>query len=142
MNLKKLILNTVLKDDETATGGTSHSHETLEEYMEIAGIPESYLLGSINIHLKESGIKPINPFNYPELFQFQYDDLKPYIIEHYKYLDCFRYVLKENDWEKLVTFVEDIIRENLEMNVINPPYEFEAVYNKDSELEWSYQYAI
>jgi len=82
MNLKKVILDTVLKDDETSTGGTSHSRETLQEFMEVAEIPQTCLLGYINMRLKESGIKPINPFNYPELFQFAYDDLQPYISEH------------------------------------------------------------
>jgi len=142
MNLKEVVLNTVLKDDETSTGGTSHSRETLEEFMEVAEIPQTYLLGLINIRLKESGIKPINPFNYPELFQFGYVDLQQYISNHYQYLDCFSYIAKENDWEKEVSFIEDIIRENLEKNVIESPYEFKSIYNSDKGLEWTYQYAI
>lgn len=142
MNLKSIVLNTVLKDDETSTGGTSHAQETLEEFMEVAEIPQTYLLGFINIRLKESGIKPINPFNYPELFQFGYNDLQQYISEHYQYLDCFRYTEKMNTQKKEVSFIEDIIRENLERNVIKPPYEFESMYNTEKGLEWTYQYAI
>ena len=32
-NVKQFVLKTILKDDETSTGGTSHSQETLEEFI-------------------------------------------------------------------------------------------------------------
>ncbi|HCU7653968.1 TPA: hypothetical protein OVC47_001554 [Staphylococcus aureus] len=131
MNYKDLILNTILKDDDTSTGGKSHDKETLIEFMNEVGINHDAMLGTINYTLKQCGILPINEFNYPELFKYTLNDLKYYIAINYDYMDCFNY--KKFDKEHHSTFIEEIIVQNVEKNSINFPYEFgELIIKNDS----------
>ncbi|MDK7284322.1 hypothetical protein [Staphylococcus pettenkoferi] len=104
--------------------------------MEVGEVSQTSLLGTINIQLKSNGIKPITPMNYPEVFKI--DNLNSYIMNNYQYLDCFNYVAKGEEEENEVTFVEDVIRENIE-NQVKRPCEFQAVYNNRNQLNWQFQ---
>lgn len=58
------ILSTILIDDDTPYGGTSHSNETLEEFLNEAGYykPFNLSITEINTMLVESGIRPLKEF--------------------------------------------------------------------------------
>ena len=135
MNIKDVLLSTKLKDDATEVGGISHSQETLLEFMEITEIPKNVMLGTINIALKDSGILPINLFNYPELFVYTLDDLAPYIESNYNYINNFNYIEQGKNEEQELTFVEEIIKENIEMNTVEFPNEFGEVVKNNRGLE-------
>ncbi|OEK58913.1 hypothetical protein [Staphylococcus equorum] len=135
MNVKEMLLNTKLKDDATEVGGISHSQETLVEFMETTEIPENAMLGTINIALKDSGILPINLFNYPELFGYTFDDLTPYIESNYDYINNFNYNKQGKNEEHELTFIEEFIKENIEMNTVEFPNEFGKVVKSNRGLE-------
>lgn len=54
------LLDIVLTDDNTLLGGTSHSGETLQEFLEDTNINVNTPLDKVNIALKECGIAPID----------------------------------------------------------------------------------
>lgn len=58
------ILSTILTNDDTLLGGTSHSNETLEEFLNEAGYykPFNLTITDINTMLVESGIRPLKEF--------------------------------------------------------------------------------
>lgn len=132
MDLKENILNTILKDDNTPNGGTSHSKETLFEFLSETGISLDSTLGTINFTLTECGIFPINYFNYPEIFEHTLNDLKYYVSNHYKYLDNFIYIKNNKEFE--VSFLEEILIENIERNTIQYPHEFAELLIGDNQL--------
>lgn len=132
MDLKENILNTILKDDNTPNRGTSHSKETLFEFLSETGISLDSTLGTINFTLTECGILPINYFNYPEIFEHTLNDLKYYVANNYDYLDCFTYIKDNEEFE--LTYLEEIIIENIERNTIKYPHEFAELLIGDNQL--------
>ena len=54
------LLDIVLTDDNTLLGGTSHSGETLQEFLEETNINVNTPLDKVNAALKECGIGPID----------------------------------------------------------------------------------
>ena len=57
---KEVILNTILKDDNQETGGTSTANETLKNFMEEVGVIDKPIsLDLLNQHLKTCGIKEL-----------------------------------------------------------------------------------
>ncbi|BBD87457.1 hypothetical protein SA58113_p20013 (plasmid) [Staphylococcus argenteus] len=131
MDFRTIIFDTVLKDDSQKNGGKSYDNETLSDFLSETGISTDSMLGTINNALTECGILPINHFNYPKLFAYTFNDLKYYVAIHYDYMDCFNYTKNGN--EQPLTFVEELIVQNIEKNTIQHPYEFgELVKDNDS----------
>lgn len=46
-----------LKDDETSTGGISHSEETLGEFMETCGLKPDDYINELGFAMKECGVE-------------------------------------------------------------------------------------
>ena len=65
MNKAKYWLTTVLKDNDSPTGGVAHENETLLEFLESCseGNIEEMDMTNVNMMLKECGILPID-FNF------------------------------------------------------------------------------
>lgn len=59
MRQVKDLLNYLLEDDETATGGVAFAGETLKDFLEEADLNEDATLEEVNKALVECGIKPI-----------------------------------------------------------------------------------
>ena len=111
---KEVILNTILKDDNQETGGTSTANETLKNFMEEVGVIDKPIsLDLLNQHLKTCGIKELYKENYPELFSYTEEDILPNFKNNYDFLDDFSYVKHnaDDDDEPDIenTFVEEII---------------------------------
>lgn len=140
MDFKYLILNTELKDDNTQTGGKNYEDETLLEFLEETNMSPDSKLGTINYALIDCGILPINEFNYPELFKYTFRDLSYYIAGGYDYIDCFNYI--RNDIKKEVSYVEELVIQNLEKNSIRHPYEFGELIATHENVELKGQLSI
>lgn len=59
MKTIKDVLNTVLKDDETETGGIAHPGEKVWEFIDYTDLSLDDSIELLNEALKDSGIKPI-----------------------------------------------------------------------------------
>lgn len=49
--------NLKLKDDNSKTGGISHSEETLGEFMEVCGLNPDDCINDLGVILKECGVE-------------------------------------------------------------------------------------
>lgn len=58
------LLNVILKDDTTGTGGTSYDNETLMDFLDEIGLSHDTELNKVNSELVANGIIPINESNY------------------------------------------------------------------------------
>lgn len=114
------VWNVILKDDETATGGTSHAEETVGEFCEETDINKNASFDELNEGLTECGIKPITMFDIRRNYQNCANDIIASLKEHTEYVqygqnvDCPATV---NDIR--AKYTDDVISDVLANDVIN-----------------------
>ncbi len=114
------VWNVILKDDETATGGTSHAEETVEEFCEDVGFDKNTSIDVLNEGLAECGIKPITKFDIRRNYQNCANDITASLKEHTEYVQYGQNV----DCPAIVKdirakYPDDIISDVLANDVIN-----------------------